>query len=52
MPPTHHKIYEKEMLKALEGTPQFSADPEGNETLGVTGKIEIGDWGYFRSVHS
>jgi hypothetical protein len=49
----HYEVYQTQMLKKLHGFPQFNADPEGNQSLRVTGgvgRIEIGDVGYFQSV--
>jgi len=52
MPKPHHEIYQDNMVLKMHGFPQFSADPEGNGTLGVNeyGKrrIEIGDLGHFQ----
>ena len=44
-----HEIYQDVMLSCLQGTPQFEADPEENNTIlpsyGVK-RIEVGDLGY------
>lgn len=45
-----HEIYQDNMVLAMYGFPQFSADPAGNKSLLPSGKVEIGDLGYFRSV--
>jgi hypothetical protein len=47
----HHKIYQDNMVLAMHGFPQFSADPAGNSSLKAMDRqevIEIGDLGYFK----
>lgn len=46
----HHEIYQDNMILKKHGFPQFSADPEGNSSLGTVDgvkQVQLGDLGYF-----